>query len=97
MLGGVTYVYVNENCLSDRSRSEGPQAIATAHTRTLASTTRMPRIAPSRLLVILQSQMRDLFLTHQVPKRILQLGLLNEKIMLRQESRSGHRRLVIEA
>ena len=49
------------------------------------------------LLIVLQPEMRDLFLTHQVPKRVLELRLLDEKIMLRLQSRSGHRRLVIEA
>ena len=41
--------------------------------------------------------MRDLFLTHQVAKRVLQLRLLDEKIVFRLESSSSHRRFVIEA
>src|ERR1035437_6258525 len=41
--------------------------------------------------------MSYLLLSHQVPQRVLELGLLNEEIVLRLESRSGHRRLVIEA
>ena len=49
------------------------------------------------LLVVLQPEMRDLFLTHQMPKRVLELRLLDEKIMFRLESGSGHRRFVIEA
>src|SRR5688572_14673815 len=36
--------------------------------------------AASRL-VILQPQVRDLVLAHEVPERVLQLGLLNEKIV----------------
>ena len=51
----------------------------------------------SLLLVVLQPEMRDLFLTHQMPKRVLELRLLDEKIVFRLESGSGHRRLVIEA
>ena len=49
------------------------------------------------LLVVLQAEMRDLFLTHQVAKRVLQLRLLDEKIVFRLESSSSHRRFVIEA
>jgi hypothetical protein len=40
-------------------------------------------IASLLRLVVLQSKVRDLFLTHQVPERVLELRLLDEKIMFR--------------
>ena len=44
-----------------------------------------------------ESEMRNLFFAHEMPQRVLQLGLLNEKIVFRSQSGSGHRRFVIEA
>src|SRR5687767_9894183 len=50
----------------------------------------------SRLLVVVQPQVRNRLLTGQVPQRVLQLHLLNEQIMLRIQSRRGHWALEIE-
>src|SRR5260221_12456010 len=41
------------------------------------------------VLVVLDPQVRDLGLAHQPPQRVLELGLLNEEIVFRNEPRSG--------
>ena len=46
--------------------------------------------------VVLDPQVGDLFLTHQVPKCVLELELLNEEIVLRVESGCHLRALEIE-
>src|SRR5580698_1635280 len=52
---------------------------------------------PTRLVVILQPQMRNQFLALQVPQRVLQLHQLNKQVMLGIQPRRGHRRLEVEA
>src|SRR5436190_12403977 len=54
-------------------------------------------IPPGLLLVVLQPQMRDLLFAHEMSKRVLELRLLDEKIVLWLEARSSHRGFVIEA
>ena len=55
------------------------------------------RRCPNLRLVVLQPEMRDLIFTHQVTERVLQLRLLDEKIVFRLKSGSRHGRFVIEA
>jgi len=52
---------------------------------------------PAKLVVILQSQVRNQFLPTQMPQCVLQLHGLNEQVVLGIESRSGHRRLKVKA
>src|SRR6266550_9206210 len=46
--------------------------------------------------VVLQSEVGDLILSHQVTQSVLQLRLLNEEIVFRLESGRCHRTLVVE-
>src|SRR5690242_7725425 len=48
------------------------------------------------VLVVLDAQVGDLGLAHQPPQRVLELGLLNEEIVFRNEPRSGLRTLEVE-
>src|SRR5256885_16930976 len=51
---------------------------------------------PLSRCVVLQPQVRDLVLTHQVPQRVLQLRLLNEEIVFRLQTGRGHWTLIVE-
>src|SRR5688500_1637790 len=50
----------------------------------------------SIILVILDAQVRNLLLTHQVSEGVLQLGLLDEEIVLGIQARSHLRALEVE-
>src|SRR5271170_7443047 len=49
------------------------------------------------LVVVFQSEMRDQLFALQVPQSVFQLHQLDEQIVLRIQSRRGHRRLEVEA
>src|SRR5687767_9561291 len=78
-------------------RTTGDSRAHAASTRTLRK--RPPRMPEPRLVlsrVILQAQVGDLLFAHEVTKRVLELGLLNEQVVLGLKPRRSHRALVIE-
>src|SRR5919202_521799 len=93
-------MYESDDCRSSGFRAEGPHAAAaaaaaprTSHRRTAG---RMALLTAPSLLVVLEAQVGDLLLPHQVAERVLELRLLDEKVVLRLQPRRRHGALEVE-